>query len=378
MRIRMFGGDFRSIGQVALKHGALVALLGSSAVAYAQSTVTLYGVVDTGIEYVNNVGVAKKTVWRTPTLTGSSPSRWGLTGAEDLGGGMKAVFTLESGFAPSQGTLNQGGRLFGRQAFVGLSTKWGVLSLGRQYTMSYLVFAGADVMGPSAYTVGAFDPYLSNARVDNSVAYRVKYAGFDFGATYSFGRDSVPAPGGANCGGRAATDSNACRDYSAMLRYDTDRWGVSTSYERIFGGPGAAAGLSNSQLHDSRATLNAYGKIGSTTIGGGFVRRVNDGNATDHQSDLFYLGASYLVTPALQFIVQGGTISFKDSEDKSEILVGRINYSLSKRSSVYLMGGHVWNHGKAKVSVSGSQATGAEPAAGQGQTGLMIGMKHNF
>ncbi|MGU7785070.1 porin [Burkholderia sp. PU8-34] len=372
---RTVGGTFAH----PVKVGAAALLLGIANMSFAQSSVTLYGVVDTGIEFINHVGATGQKVWRMPTLTGSFPSRWGLLGAEDIGGGNKVVFTLESGFAPSQGSLNQGGRLFGRQAFVGLSSnRWGTLTLGRQYTMSYWVFAGADVMGPSAYTVGVFDPYLANARVDNAVAYRVKFSGFDFGATYSFGRDSVAPPGGANCGGRAPTDSNACRDYSFMLRYDTDTWGVSTSYERIFGGPTATAGLSSSHLHDSRATLNAYGSIGNLTIGGGAVRRINDGNPVNRQSDLLYIGASYLITPAVRFVVQGGKLSYKSSDDTSEVVAARISYSISKLTSVYLMGGHVWNHGLAKVPVSGSSPIGADPAPGEGQSGFMVGIRHNF
>src|SRR5690348_3984282 len=97
----------------------------ASSASHAQSAVTLYGVIDTGVEYVTNVGPQKSSVVRMPTLTASLPSLWGLRGKEDLGGGLSAVFVLESGFAPAQGTLNQGGRLFGRQAYVGLSGRWG-------------------------------------------------------------------------------------------------------------------------------------------------------------------------------------------------------------------------------------------------------------
>lgn len=78
-----------------------------------------------GVEYVNNVGTTKSGLVRMPNLTGTVPSRWGVRGKEDLGGGLHAVFTLESGFAPDSGVSNQGGRLFGRQANVGLSGPWG-------------------------------------------------------------------------------------------------------------------------------------------------------------------------------------------------------------------------------------------------------------
>jgi predicted porin len=377
MKFRSFPGACATVTPALVRRGSLALLL-AAGTAHAQSSVTLYGIVDTGIEYVNNIGAAHQSVWRMPTITGNFPSRWGLTGEEDIGGGNKAIFTLESGFAPSTGTLNQAGRLFGRQSFVGLSTNWGVLSFGRQYAMSYWVFVGSDVMGPNAYTAFALDPYLAQARVDNSVAYRVKFNGFDFGATYSFGRDTAPAPAGSNCGSRAPSDANACRDYSAMLRYDGGSWGVSTSYEKIYGGPGATGGLTSSKLTDSRLTLNAYGKIQGLTIGGGFVRRINDGRLIDRQSDFFYAGVSYWITPVLQFVVDGGQLAYKDTDDTSRVVAARLSYLLSKRTQLYVSGGHVWNGGNATVTVSGGVAAGSDPAPGQGQSGFIVGMRHNF
>lgn len=378
MKVSYPNGIHKAVGYAYLKRASLMLLLPTASVAHAQSSVTLYGIIDTGIEYVNNVGPAHQSVWRTPTLSGNFPSRWGLTGSEDLGDGNKAIFTLESGFSPSSGALNQAGREFGRQALVGLSGNWGSLTFGRQYTMSYLVFAGSDVMGPNAYTWAAVDPYLANARVDNSIVYRVKYAGLDFGASYSFGRDAAAAPAGSNCGGRALDDANACRDYSAMLKYDSGWGGVSTSYERIYGGAGATAGLTNSKLHDSRATFNAYVKFGPVTIGGGLVRRINDGNPIDRQSDATYAGIGYWITPALNFVVQGGQLAFKETNDTSRVLALRLSYLLSKQTMLYATGGHVWNEGKTAITVSGTGAFGANPAPGEGQSGFLIGMRHNF
>ncbi|OXH84981.1 porin, partial [Burkholderia multivorans] len=83
----------------------------------AQSSVTLYGIVDTGVEFVTHANAAGDHVVRMPAVTGEMPSRWGIRGNEDLGGGYQAVFVLESGFNVRGGDLGQGGRLFGRQAF---------------------------------------------------------------------------------------------------------------------------------------------------------------------------------------------------------------------------------------------------------------------
>ena len=111
-----------------------------SVTAYAQSSVTLYGVLDEGVQFssntknvVNGVNVGGRQVVLDST-SGEQGSRWGLKGAEDLGGGLMAVFTLESGINLNTGALGQGGTEFGRQAFVGLSSsQYGALTLGRQY-----------------------------------------------------------------------------------------------------------------------------------------------------------------------------------------------------------------------------------------------------
>src|SRR6201992_3012784 len=87
--------------------------------AHAQSSVTLYGIIDAGLTYTNNQGGSHNFKETSGSINGS---RWGMRGSEDLGGGLKAIFTLENGFNITNGTLGQGGREFGRQAFVGLSS----------------------------------------------------------------------------------------------------------------------------------------------------------------------------------------------------------------------------------------------------------------
>lgn len=96
--------------------GSALSLFAASAM--AQSTVTLYGIIDAGISYTNNVKGGSLWQESSGKLGGN---RWGVKGNEDLGGGLSAVFTLESGFYSTNGTLGQGGREFGRQAFVGLA-----------------------------------------------------------------------------------------------------------------------------------------------------------------------------------------------------------------------------------------------------------------
>jgi predicted porin len=314
-----------------------------------------------------------------PTNTGTLPSRIGFRGTEDLGGGLKAVFTLESGFGPNTGALGQGGRLFGRQAFVGLSDSWGTISFGRQYTMLFWSTLDADLLGPNIYSSSSIDSYIPNARADNAIAWRGTFGGLTLGATYSFGRDAVnagPSPAGTNCAGQSASDSKACREWSAMAKYDTADWGVAAGYDRINGGPGAFAGLTSSGLSDSRATLNGYVKFGQAKLAGGVIHRNNEASATP-KSDLYFIGASYAVTPAFTLDGEVFRLDIKDSPSDATLLALRGTYNFSKRTVAYVTTGHISNSGASSLSVSAG-AAGSNPAAGASQTGLMVGMRHAF
>ena len=224
-----------------LRPWALALACTSAVGAYAQSapppsSVTLYGLIDAGVEIVSNVA-DKGTIQRMPSNTGSVPSRVGFRGNEDLGNGLRAVFTAEMGFAPDMGTSAQGGRLFGRQAFVGLAGPWGAVTVGRQYSMLFWSMMDSDVVGPAVYAIGSLDPYIPNSRADNALAYRGTFGGLQLGAQYSFGRDTVnagPSPVGTNCPGEGA-DSKACRQWSLLGKYDTTGWGVSLAYDQQHG-----------------------------------------------------------------------------------------------------------------------------------------------
>ena len=125
---------------------ALAALGSLSAVAQAQTSVTLYGIVDVGI--VRESGTLGPSVTKLSSGIANG-SRFGFKGVEDLGGGMTAFFDLQNGFQADTGALGQGGLLFGRQAFVGLGGSFGNIKLGRQYT-------------PIDDLHGAVDPFINN------------------------------------------------------------------------------------------------------------------------------------------------------------------------------------------------------------------------
>ena len=153
--------------------------------AHAQSSVTLYGLIDAGITYTNNQGGHSSWSETSGSVNGS---RWGLRGNEDLGGGLKAIFVLENGFGINNGTLKQNGREFGRQAFVGLGhTQFGSVTLGRQYD-SVVDFIGPLSLTGTQYGGTQFahpfdnDNLNNSFRVNNSVKYTsVNWNGLKFG-----------------------------------------------------------------------------------------------------------------------------------------------------------------------------------------------------
>ena len=168
---------------------ALVALGTLAGAAHAQSSVTLYGIIDEGFDMITNNKGGHQYQLAGSVMQGN---RWGLTGAEDLGGGMKAVFLLENGFNGNSGALSQNGLLFGRQAWVGLATPYGTVTLGRQYdsVFDYAAPLAAGQLGGGVY--GAHPGDLDNSNIDyhdnNTIKYASpNYSGLKFGGTYSLG-----------------------------------------------------------------------------------------------------------------------------------------------------------------------------------------------
>jgi len=350
------------------------------------SSVTLYGIVDVGVEYLSKVGPGG-SLSRMPSTTSLVPSRWGLRGSEDLGGGLKALYTLEAGFASDQGTAGQGGRAFGRQSWVGLGGSWGTVSLGRQYSMLFWSMLDSDVMGPAIYAMGSLDAYLPNARADNMLAWRGNFGGLALGAGYSLGRDAVnagPSPVGTNCPGESATDSAACRQWSLYAKYDAPAWGLAAGYDQQNGRTPASptdpvfGGMTSSSKHDTRLHIGGYAKLAGAKLGAGLLRRDNDGDTAKPRSNLWYLGVSYPVTSALVLEGQYLALRYRDVDGyNANMLAARAVYSLSKRTAVYAQVGTIRNGRLSTVSVSGG-APGSATAPGGSQTGINAGIRHSF
>jgi predicted porin len=354
---------------------ALAAAFCASA-ASAQTNVTVYGIVDTSFAHTNNVDAAGHSMTKMPTLTGSVPSRLGFRGSEDLGNGQSVIFALEDGINVDIGTPSQGGRLFGRQAWVGLKGEWGTLQLGRVPNMTFYSMIKSDVLGPNLFSISSIDLYIPNARSDNAIAYMGTFKGLTVGATYSLGRDASAAggPAATNCAGEVAGDAKACRQYTGLLGYDANTYGVTASYDKLYGNAGAAFGLTSSANYDRRTTLNGYVMLGKTKLGGGVMDRKTFAAAGVTESDLYYLGVSHPVAPQLTLDAQLARKNVKGSPNDSTMLVARLTYALSKRSAVYAAAGRMDNHGQAAIALD----AGGAVAPGRAQNGVMGGIRHVF
>lgn len=170
----------------------LIALCSVTGAAYAQTNVSIYGVVDAGIAWEKDFSAAEDT-WRLQSGQ-QSGSRIGFKGTEDLGSGLSAIFTLENGFNADDGTLGQGSRLFGRQAWVGLTGGFGSVRMGRQQTPLYYALDAVDPFGinlaGNAQRVFGYGLYAADplSRTDNSITYTTpNFSGFTATVLYGFG-----------------------------------------------------------------------------------------------------------------------------------------------------------------------------------------------
>jgi general bacterial porin, GBP family len=382
-----------------MKKTLIVAALSASfaTAANAQSSVTLYGIVDAGFTYVNNEGASnEKGHGPSFGLTSGnlSDSRWGMRGTEDLGGGMKAIFTLENGFDLTNGKGAQGGRMFGRQAFVGLSGEgFGAVTLGRQYdsVSDYLGPLTANGAWGGTYFAHPWDNDNTNSSfsVNNSVKYQsANYGGFSFGGLYGF----------SNAAGSFAEN----RAYSVGAGYANGPFKLAAAYLELQGtNSGNKSGaVTDSTVFDTSGnfsfqppfeseTQRTYGvganySVGALTFGGVWTQTrlqfgIGDSSARFNN---YEVNARYNVTPALAL---GGAYTYTDlklsvpgdrnsDHTKYHQFGVQADYSLSKRTDIYAEGVvQLVKDGGAPI-IYGTSA----PSASSNQVVVSTGIRHRF
>lgn len=350
--------------------------------------VTIYGTLDGGVERITNVqsGTNRGSVTRMPSITGTVASRLGFRVGKELSPGIKGVATLETGLNLDDGSLGQAGRIFGRQLFAGLETPYGRFTLGRQYSMLLQGLGDADFVGPNIYGLGSLDPYLPNARFDNSLAWFGKFSSVSLGATVSSGRDTKGgAPASGTCAGEVAGAKSNCAGWSAMAKYDGASYGLSLAVDEQHGGPGATASFFNGAAAldfsrpgdtDRRATAGAYVKIGPAKIGLGWLGRKLDVAAGEIESNAYYAEAAYQLNNKISFDGALQRMVNEDQDRDATLTLVRAFYHLDKDFATYLQLGHIKNSDQAKYAVS--VGAGVAPPAGGSQTASMAGIRYRF
>ena len=223
-----------NLGVIAMKKSLIgLAVLAASGAAMAQSSVTLFGVVDTGIGYVSGgtqdedaTVKGKNQSWSGLQNNGNVVSRLGFRGTEDLGNGLKANFWLEGAIAPDTGATALD---FQRRSTIGLSGSFGEVRLGRELTAAYNATSRYDVMGQAGYGSSQLWGLDRENRVSNAVTYiSPNFNGFAFGLNYGFGEDRK-----VNNDGTTGKYSNSASRYlGAGLTYDNGPISLGLGLER--------------------------------------------------------------------------------------------------------------------------------------------------
>ncbi|MQR00810.1 porin [Glaciimonas soli] len=349
---------------------AIIAAFGMlTTAAYAQTSITIYGLVDIGIEYVNNANPHKDSLVRMSSGA-MNTSRLGFRGTEDLGGGLKAVFQLESGFRADTGKFDSEGLLFGRQANVGLEGSFGRIVAGRSYSTTYDFILPFDPMGYSGQyswvtsagaTGGRKDGMLTN--LPSMIKYQGKFGDFKLGATYGFGQTAGSASDNAR--------------YALGVGYETGPFRVAATFDRVNG----TAAIVNGD-YDKATSIHVAGdyKLSndlSFDLGYRNYKKTLASHAPDLRSDFFWGGGTYKVTPVVTLIGAIYYQNIKDvasGKDADPIMYSvRGKYALSKRTDLYVSAAYAKAKNQQPVGLSRDDL-----AFGSSQTGVISGIQHRF
>ncbi|WP_321925963.1 porin [Paraburkholderia guartelaensis] len=346
---------------------AILALLATCGAAHAQSSVTLYGAADAALLYTN------KTLGANGANTGSqfsvvdsglNSSRFGMRGSEDLGGGLRANFDLESGINVANGGLNDSnGNFFGRQAWISLAGRFGEVKAGLQYSPFLYAIDESDPRGFSDFGSGAIT-YVDNVIAtglfnSNAVSYTSpELAGFTARAMLALGG--------------VAGDFQAGRQYSFGLKYE--HGGLAINAAMYDGNSGGAQPTPvPSDIEFLGRTLGVSYTFGSITAKASFT---NYKVAGSFNNNVIAGGLNYSVTPALT--VNGGVWWSSDrNQTSNNSVLGAIGaqYYLSKATALYAQAAIVHNNGKMDTGLA---INGALYGVEGTTLGANVGIRHFF
>ncbi len=366
----------------------------ASTAAFAQSNVTIYGSVDAGYAY--RFDAENKTTGqhsRSSLDTGASAgNRLGFKGVEDLGNGLKAVFLLEQGFSFDGGNSGnaQGGRTYGRQAYVGLTGGFGTAIAGRLYTPYWTLTSGTDPF--AAGTVGQMrnvfssgagvDGLLDPARVDNAVAYvSPSFGGFDVTVAYANAVSVGDVANQENAGDNSKNNTV----YALLAKYSA--------------GP-VMAGFNVHRIAVGSTIANTTAKsVDNYTLAGTFDAKVvklhamaqyNVVDSSAVQGD--FTGSNYMLgatVPLGKFALKTSVTYSDFNGDANSPLKGTAtqyafgaDYALSKRTNLYSAYSLIDSSTARAGTIMGmndAQSNGGVAATGNPfQQGIQVGVRHQF
>ncbi|MBP0589728.1 porin [Paraburkholderia sp. LEh10] len=367
-----------------------LALLGAAGAAHAQSSVTLYGLIDESIQYVHNANTANDHLIQT--FAGNiQGDRWGLKGTEDLGGGLKAIFQLESGFDVNNGRMSQGGRLFGRQAYVGVThDAYGTFTMGRQYDpLVDLVqpLTADNFFGSTFTTPGDVDNNDNSSRTSNAIKYvSPVFSGFQFEGMYALGGVAGATGAGQSWAGAATWSGGPFSVAAGYFRMENANtvagraggWGTGVTSGGTFDGSNINGAYASAKQIDITSAAGQF-VTGPFTfnIRYSFAQYKPDAFSSFAAQEKFQVAgafAGYQVTPAM-LVGLGYTYTHgagDTSANYHQVSLGA-DYNLSKRTDLYLLGAYQHASGTQRDAATGGLV---DAGASVGSYGYQAGKDH--
>src|SRR5450830_1819632 len=380
--------------------------LGLSQGAYAQtsdasSSVVIYGITNTdkvaNATTANPTGTGARLSEDTAVAQGS---RIGFKGVEDLGGGLRALFTLENGFNADTGEIAQGGLFFGRTAIVGLSGKGGTIYLGRQkdYIDDLAPYNGALDFGSLVNNIHALNlDRTQGSRVNNSVRYNSPVmGGVTVSALYGFGEQAGSTGAGQSFGIGSSYNNGPLSFGAAYFQNKLTATNTFTGSSDSGIAPGATTGSIASTSLKTFLVGGSY-KIGDVRLYGSFSQvkqplavaagtamsgftaasgaAFTFGGVNNSKVNLVDVGVNYNVTATTQllanFVTTRSTFVGASDGKASQVSMG-VDYFLSKRTDLYLFYANI------RASNMFNPGLYVAPGGSNTQNVLTAGIRHKF
>lgn len=339
-----------------IKLAALAVACATPALVQAQSNVTIYGLIDVNIAQERASGI-KRNAMDTSELNGS---RLGFRGSEDLGNGLKAIYTLEAAVAADTGTSSG----YTRQSFVGLEGSFGRVTLGRQYSPAFVAIDPYEATGSSDRSAGMLHRKTGSVargyqvRFDNMIKYRSPdMAGFSVDAGYWTGNENV------------SDDSD--------VRRQGRGYGLTGIYKN---GPLSASVTTQSYYSNStggRSTTHGLGAsydLGVAKLYALYTQDRESGSQGSGKARSYAVGAEIPVSAAGTVAVSYGNRNESGEANTEDASGASIYYmhNLSKRTTLYTAYSQINNRGDADYGFN------ITPDAGDNVRVIMAGVRHKF